>query len=66
MDLGILVSNQGGIMTDKIKKELAKSELIIKDYRQGRGSFTAFQKALIDFRLMKQATGINVYSHRRA
>ena len=56
-------------MTDKIKKELARNERVIISYRNGgkdRGSFTAFQKALIDFRLMKQATGINVYSHKGA
>ena len=53
-------------MTEKIRKELAKRERIINDYQTGRGSFATFQKALIDFRLWKQATGINVYSYRRA
>jgi len=53
-------------MTEEIRKELAKKERIIIDYDNPKSNveFEDFLQAIIDFRLWKQATGINVYSYQ--
>ena len=53
-------------MTEETKKELARKERIINDYDNGSASFQEFLQAIIDFRLWKQAEGINVYRGRMA
>ena len=55
-------------MTEETRKELAKRERIINDYDNPKNKveFGDFLQALIDFRLWKQAEGINIYRGRIA